>query len=341
MNLPLPKRIAILYSDARREYFPTEEQYITEAEVKSRALDIAGYLKKMNIDTALFPGNANITENLKKFKPDFAINLVDSVYGQEHLCATIPAALELLHIPYTGSGMMGQAINGNKYLTHNLLEQWGLTIPKYQLITEKNDEIDSSLDYPLFVKLNEIHGSVGVNSDSICFDVKQLKARIDTLDNLYHQPILIEEFIMGREITVIVLQGVKTKVYAAEKIFNPDLPNPYKIATFDQVWSEDVKYETAITYQKYDLPVSVKDQVKTAFDVLKMEDYGKFDLRLDLSGRHYFIDANTNPALGPHFCAISSILNLYDIPFEEILHRLIQNTLSGSLSALTSPVYQN
>ena len=59
-----------------------------------------------------------------------------------------------------------------------------------------------------------------------------------------------------------------------------------------------------------------------------MEDYGKFDLRLDLSGRHYFIDANANPALGPENCAISSILNLYDIPFEELLRRLIQNTLS-------------
>jgi D-alanine-D-alanine ligase len=329
MNLPLPKRVAVLYSDARREYFPTEEQYITEAEVKGRAAVIAKCLNKMKIDATTFPGDLNITENLKKYNPDFVINLVDSVYGQEHLCATISASLELLRIPYTGSGMMGQAINSNKYLTRNLLEQWGLTIPKYQLIAEKNDEIDDSLDYPLFVKLNEIHGSVGINSDSICVNEKQLKARIEMLMDLYHQPILIEEFIMGREITVIVLEGVNIKVYAAEKILNPELDNPYKIVTFD--WNWNSQFENAITYKKYDLPGAVKDQIKTAFDVLKMEDYAKFDLRLDLSGRHYFIDANANPALGPENCAISSILDLYDISFEEILRRLIQNTLSETL----------
>lgn len=327
MNLPIPKRVAILYSDAKREYFPTEEQYITEAEVKGRAEIIAPYLNKMNIETMLFPGNSNVTENLKKYKPDFVLNLVDSVYGQEHLCATISATLELLKIPYTGSGIMGQTINSNKYLTRNLLEQWGLTIPKYQLITEKNGEIDDSLDYPLFVKLNEIHGSVGVNNDSICQNVKQLNTRIDTLMDLYHQPILIEEFIMGREITVIVFEGVRTKVYAAEKILDPTLDNPYKIVTFD--WNWNTQFDQAITYQKYDLPESVKDQVKTAFDILKMEDYAKFDLRLDLSDRHYFVDANTNPALGPQNCAISSILNLYDIPFEEVLRRLVLNTLHG------------
>jgi D-alanine-D-alanine ligase len=330
-NLPLPQRIAILYSDAKREYFPTEEQFITEVEVKARAGDIAKYLNDMKIDTALFPGDADITANLKKYNPDFVINLVDSVYGQEHLCATISASLELLRIPYTGSGLMGQAINSNKYLTRNLLEQWGLTIPKYQLITEENDEIDDSLDYPLFVKLNEIHGSVGINSDSICQNEKQLKTRIKMLMDLYHQPILIEEFIMGREITVIVFEGVRTKVYAAEKILNPDIDNPYKIVTFDWNWNSD--FENAITYQKYELPDAVKDQVKTAFDVLKMEDYAKFDLRLDLSGRHYFIDANANPALGPKNCAISSILDLYDISFEELLRRLIQNTLSGNSPA--------
>jgi D-alanine-D-alanine ligase-like ATP-grasp enzyme len=63
-----------------------------------------------------------------------------------------------------------------------------------------------------------------------------------------------------------------------------------------------------------------------------MEDYAKFDIRVDDSGRHYFIDCNANPALGPKEsgCAISSVLALYGIDFTEILRRLIINTLDGN-----------
>jgi hypothetical protein len=62
-----------------------------------------------------------------------------------------------------------------------------------------------------------------------------------------------------------------------------------------------------------------------------MEDYAKFDLRLDFSGRHYFIDCNNNPAFGPKetYCALSTILALYDIPFDQVLTRLINNTLQN------------
>lgn len=330
MNLVLPKRIAILYSDAKRQYFATEKQYISEVEVFGRCKIIALYLEKMGIHTTLFPGDDNISDNLKSYKPDFVINLVDSVYGQEYLAATIPGTLELLRIPYTGSGIMGKTIDTNKFFTKNLLEQYGLTTPKFQLIKDPNDEIDPGLDFPLFAKLNEIHGSVEIDDSAVCEDEKQLTARIEFLMNTYHQPVLLEEFIMGREITAIVLEGMNTKVYAGEKIFKPETAGKYKIASFDIVWGEDAKYADAITYQKYELPSRVKEQVKTAFEILRMEDYAKFDFRLDSAGRHYFIDCNNNPALGPKsaFCAIGSILELYDVNFEDILVRLIRNTLS-------------
>ncbi len=65
------------------------------------------------------------------------------------------------------------------------------------------------------------------------------------------------------------------------------------------------------------------------FKISRMADYGKFDIRLDSSGRYYFIDCNSNPAFGPKECgcAISYILDLYEISFSDILKRLIVNTL--------------
>ena len=318
------KKIAILYSDAKRQYFPTEEMFITEAEVKGRAQLIAEMLRVNSFQVKIFPGDAKLHNSLLKFKPDKVINLVDSVYGKEYLAGAIPATLELLQIPYTGSGMLAISINANKYLSKSLLEQYGVTTPKYQLIRHSNDEIDEELDFPLFVKLNENHGSLEVSEASVCFDEKMANQRIDYLYKTYQQPILLEEFIAGREITVIVVDGGNKKIYAAEKIFHRANHDPFKeIVTFNDNW---LSHEKTITYEKYELPDPVKKSVKTAFNILKIEDYAKFDFRLDEAGRHYLTDVNVNPALGPsESCAIGSILELYGLPFYTLLDRLINN----------------
>lgn len=323
---PLPKRIAILYSDAQREYFATEQLFISEVEVKERAAKIATYLENMGIHTQCFPGNRQIIENLNTYKPDFVLNLVDTVYGQETLCATIPATLELLQIPYTGAGMLGLSVNTNKFLTKNLLWQYGITTPKYQLITDPNQEIEPTLDYPLISKLNEVHGSIEMDNTAIAQNEADLRKRLKYLISTYKMPALVEEFIVGREVAVHVVEGLNTKVYAGEKVFSETLGGPYKIATFDAVWGTEDIY----TYAKYDLPDQVKSQLKKAFEILKLDDYGKFDLRVDASGRHYVIDVNSNPSLGPKGeCSIGNVLSLYGIEFDELLSRLIQNTLGN------------
>ena len=74
-----------------------------------------------------------------------------------------------------------------------------------------------------------------------------------------------------------------------------------------------------------------------------MYDYGKFDVRVDLSGRYFFIDANANPAFGPKetLCAISVILDLYNITFEEILKRLLLNTMRDAVGRERLPATGN
>ncbi len=332
MNLPLPKRIAILYDDSRREYFPSEQAYLSSEEGKDRTALVAQRLINMGIDATTFPGNAQVTDNLKKYKPDFVINCVDSVYGQEYLSATIPATLELLQIPYTGTGVMGMTIGANKYFTKNILEQWGITTPKSQLIKESIDELDPILDFPLIAKLNDYHGSIEISDASVCENEKELRARFKYLQDIYHQPVLVEEYIAGREVSVHIIEGINTKVYAGEKIFIPENIGKYNIATFDGNWGD----KDIFTYAKYDLPERIKDSLKLAFDALKLEDFAKFDLRVDASGRHYIIDVNTNPALGPDDCSISRILGLYDLTFEDILRKLIVNTLSDPGNKLLS-----
>ncbi|HSX39126.1 MAG TPA: hypothetical protein VLI92_00865 [Candidatus Saccharimonadales bacterium] len=324
----LPKKVAILYSEVKREYFPTEDQYKSEVGVIDEAKAVAGYLNKMGIETLVAPGNYELSKFLEQNRPDMVFNLVQSVRGHEELEPTIAAMLELMEIPYTGTGMLGLSITHNKYFTKKLLEQVGLPVPRYQLFNTPNDPMDGQLKFPLISKLNEIHGSVGIDQSSVSEDEKQLRQKIKDLLAIYKQPILVEEFIVGSEITCVILEGTNRKVYAAEKNL-PDIPGQkYKLATFDYQWND----KTPALYLKHDGGELLRDYIKNAFDILKMDDYAKFDLRQDASGRYYFIDCNANPAFGPkeEGIAFGTLLDMFGIPFEEALRRLIENTIRDS-----------
>jgi len=88
------------------------------------------------------------------------------------------------------------------------------------------------------------------------------------------------------------------------------------------------KYEGAVRYQKYQDKV-LCEYAKKAFQILDMSDYGRFDVRIDPSGRYFFLDANTNPQLGPHNhdSPVGMVLHLYGVPFSETLRRILLNTM--------------
>ena len=323
----LPKKIAVLYSDVKRSYFPTEVQYITEMDARDEAKAVSSYLEKLKVSTILLPGNDSLPRKLRTQKPEMVINLVDSIKGNEALQSSIPGVLELLEIPYTGADILGLSLVTNKFLIKKLLQQSGIPVPNYQLFNSCNDLLDPNLRFPLISKLNEIHGAVEITQDAVSDNEKHLRERLKFLISTYKQPALVEEFIVGREVTAILLEGLNKKVYLAEKVFNKDKEdNKYVFSTFEDQWLK--KGYESFHYSKFSDPV-LREYVKKAFDTTRMYDYGKFDIRIDQSGRYFFIDSNTNPAFGPKECdvAISVILDLYGISFQEILKRLMLNTV--------------
>lgn len=333
------KKAGIVYSDVKRHYFPTEVLYLTEKDAFHDAQIIAKYVKKIKINPLLYPGNAYLAEKLRRDRPDMVLNLVDSVKGSEYLSSTIPAVLELLELPYTGAGILGKSLDTNKFLIKKLLEQNGVPVPHYQLFNTYNDFLDPTLRFPLISKLNEIHGAVEITQQAVSESEKELRERLKFLIHTYDQPVLVEEFIVGREMTAILLEGLNKKVYLAEKVFNK--PNVrYVFATFEDQWLD--KNSQAFHYQKYEDPL-LREYVKKAFEITRMGDYGKFDVRLDPSGRYFFIDCNCNPAFGPKEldCALSSILDLYGISFVDILKRLVQNTLRDAEGKKLLPITRN
>lgn len=323
---PLPKKVAILYSDVRREYFATEDEYIAEEGADIYANNIAKYVHKLGIDAICIPCDEQIADNLKKYKPCMALNLVDSVRGQTNLGASVIGLLEILNIPYTGAGTLGWSIGTNKFVMYQLMQSNGIPVPNHQLVSSHAEMIDPVLRYPLFPKLNVEHSSIGIDENSICENEKQLRYKVKELIEKFKQPILIDEFIPGIEVTASVLDSVNTKVYSVQRKTGSETRED--VMTFNKKW----KNWDNIVYEKYDQP-NLKEYVKKTFDVLKMSDYARIDTRIDASGRIYVIDPNCNPFFGPPketHATYSIILDMYGIDFEETLKRIFINTLNDA-----------
>lgn len=328
----LPKKVAIIYSDVRREYFLTEDEYISEVGADIYANDIAQYILKMGIDVICLACDKNIANNLKKYKPCMVLNLVDSVRGQSNLGSSIIGLLEIMNIPYTGAGILGWSIGTNKFVMYQLMQSNGIPVPNHQLVSSYSEMIDPNLRYPLFPKLNVEHSSIGIDENSICENEKQLRFKLKELIEKYKQPILVDEFIAGIEVTSAVLESVNTKVYTVKRSTGQETKED--VMTFNKKWKD---WEN-INYEKYDQPY-LKEYVKKTFDILKMSDYARIDIRIDASGRFYFIDPNCNPFFGPikeTHATYSIILDMYGIDFEETLKRIFANTLKDAQNNSTT-----
>ena len=322
----LPKKVAIIYSDVKRKYFATEDEYVAEEGSDIYANDIAQYVLKMGIDVVCLACDDQIANNLKKYKPNMVLNLVDSVRGQSNLGSSIIGLLEIMNIPYTGAGTLGWSIGTNKFVMYQLMQSNGIPVPNHQLVSSYSEMIDPELRYPLFPKLNVEHSSIGIDENSICENERQLRTKLKYLIEKFKQPVLIDEFIAGIEVTSAVLDSVNTKVYTVQRKTGTETKED--IMTFDKKW----KNWDNIKYEKYDAP-NLKEYVKKTFDVLKMSDYARIDIRIDASGRFYFIDPNCNPFFGPvkeTHATYSIILDMYGIDFTETLKRIFVNTLKDA-----------
>lgn len=323
----LPASVALLFSDSRREYFASEDQYLTEKSALPDAQVIAHYCEKLDIKPILIPANEKMIPLLEKSHPDLALNLVGSVRGKEHLAATIPAILEFLRIPFTGADFRGESMAYDKYHVKKRLEEAGVPIPYCQLFRTGDETLEKGIKFPVIVKLNEIHGSVEITKDAVCPDEEKLRKRISYLTGIYRQSVLVENFIVGDEFSAIGFEHEGIQAYAAKNIFaRPDDKSYF--ASFTLQWSDE-----EVGFEKYE-DGTLAGLIKKGYQAAGMRDYGKFDVRQrQEDGIYYFLDANTNPAFGPkeNNCAIATVMDLYGISFEEMLRRLFNNVLKRKI----------
>ncbi len=241
-------------------------------------------------------------ERLRRGNFDFAFNIAEGVRGEARE-AQIPAMLEMLGIPYSGSGVTTLAITLDKRRTKEVLEANGIRTPRFQLLSRAND-LRSDLKFPLFLKPNGEGSSRGITAKSLVSSKEELEETVSEMAAAYRQPVLVEEYLTGREFTV-GLVGNPPEVLPIVEVSFEGLPaGAPKFDCYEVKWiydSLDAGFDTTTCPANLDddLRARISEAATRTFEALEVRDLCRLDLRLDEDGEPSVFDVNALPGLIP------------------------------------------
>ena len=134
-------------------------------------------------------GDSTLFDNVRRLKPDICFNICEGHFGDSRE-AQVPAILEMLRIPYTGSQVLTLALTLDKPMTKRVLTYHGLPTPQFQVFERIHEPINDDLVFPLFVKPSREGTGMGISADSVVQNEEQLRTQLRRLFDRYDQPVL-------------------------------------------------------------------------------------------------------------------------------------------------------
>ncbi|MFC2135475.1 ATP-grasp domain-containing protein [Bacteroidota bacterium] len=267
---------------------------------------IARNLRKAGFDSYILNilDDINIFFNdYEKNKPDVVFNLVEIYKDVAELEMNFAGLLELLKIPYTGAPPMALGTAQNKTLTKRILTSIDIRTARFKYITKPRNVYRLGLKYPLIIKPSFEDASVGIENESIVTNHKEMKNRIEYVLKYFEQPVLVEEFIEGRELNVAVLGDKRPKALPISEIDFSKMPdNLYNIVSYQAKWEPlHEAYHKTIPICPARLPKKIMEEAKSiavkCFKTMRCRDYARIDMRLSEEKKLYVLEVNPNPDL--------------------------------------------
>ncbi len=307
-------------------YFEVEDLTpIEEYEMLARRLSESGhkaYPLNIKDDIEL------LISEIKRNKPDIIFNFVEIYKDNSRLEMNVVGLLELLGIPYTGAPPMALANCQNKVLAKAMLNAVGIRTPKAKVIKKEMKSYKLELTFPLIVKPAFEDASVGIENDSIVENTKKLKERINYILTYFQQPVLVEEFIDGRELNVAILGDKDPVALPISEIDFTRMPDHlYNIVSYQAKWDPlHEAYHKTIPSCPAKLPKKIEQKVKDtalkAFRTMGCRDYARVDMRLSKNNELFVLEVNPNPDLteGAGFMRSAEAAGY---PYEKALKKII------------------
>ncbi len=332
--------IALLYhyvsTSIKKKYFSREH-----ALVDNQTDDIVQYMRKLfrrrGYNVQVIKVQPEDLSELKKLHADFVFNLVDS----KAMELQIAKILDRLKIPHSGSSFTAIQTTNNKLRTKRIFQKTKLPTPDFQIIS-LHDRLRRSLvpgKFPVILKPAFEHCSIGITENSIAQNYQQFKRIVKELRDKYHQTILAEKFIFGKELQVTVLE-TPNKTLAlpiAEIAFkHSNHKNKWNIYGFDEKWAKHLPIYKSCHFisPPKKLQRGVDSQIKKdsirAFYALGLRDYARFDLRYDPDVKKwYFLEANANAGFDPDpRDAMTASVLAHGMTLDDFAIQIVKNSIN-------------
>jgi D-alanine-D-alanine ligase len=304
-------RVLILYNIARQLRKGTAAELSCEAEIEIIAPIVRDILVRSGHVVDMLETTFELWEELKRRRTwyDIAFNLAEAFGGTNSHEPLVPSMLEALNIPFTGASSHNMMLTTDKIATKRTAQALGITTPRYAVAYSAVPP-SRDLRFPLIVKPAREEASIGVTLDSIVHDELALLRQVAQASLHYRQPVLIEEFIKGQEISVgIIGNASKTRVLPALEFIFEDAQNEYqKIRSYEYKWGG--RRETMVPASlDADLQQTLNNWALGLYEACECRDYARMDFRVGPTGAH-LLEVNCNPGIGPNTHGLNNTLTM-------------------------------
>jgi D-alanine-D-alanine ligase len=253
----------------------------------------------------LIEADENAFEKFKKLQPDLVFNVAECANGISRE-AQIPAMLDMLKIPYTGSDPLTLATCLDKARTKEVLSYYKIPTAKFLFVESITDLKDFDLRFPVIVKPVAEGSGKGIFSSSILHSLDKLKENLTNNLQTYNQPFLVEEFLPGREFTIAIIgNGEDAEVLPIVEINLSELPKELApIYSYEAKWIVDTRDNPLNIFScPAHIDASLEEKITTialrTYKVLRCRDWSRIDIRLDANGEPNIIEINPLPGILP------------------------------------------
>jgi D-alanine-D-alanine ligase len=255
---------------------------------------------------------------------DIVFNMAEGFKGRTRE-SQVPALLELLDIPYSGSDPATLAIALDKTLAKRVVRQHGILTPNFTLMTTGKEKLPRDLQqFPLIVKPNAEGSSKGVHPASVVRSEGELRDVARRIVEKYKQPALVEQYVSGREFTVGLLGERRPKILPIMEIVFLDDADTTPVYSFEykQDWNSKIRYEVPAkldgTQQR-----ALEKAARESFAALNCRDIARIDFRMDTQGRFYFIECNPLPGLTPDWSDLVLISKAAGMDYRTLIGEIL------------------
>jgi len=292
------------------ETVPADDPLLMSAEVlpeSAMEYHIARGLRELGHEVEVLGFGNSIAANIEALtthKPELVFNLTEWFKGNRRQDAHIAGLLDLLELPYTGSGPIGLMLCRDKAACKQILGHHRIRLPHFITLPPGTLRLKRRMVYPAIVKPLYEDGSDGISLASLVQDEAQLIERVRMIHEQRRQPAICEQFIEGREIYVGIVGNDRLRAFPPrELVFGKADEGGPGIATAKVKWDEDYRRKWSIDYVNAELDPALERRItricKRVYRYMQIRDYGRIDLRITPAGDIYFLEANPNPNLAP------------------------------------------